>query len=79
MGEVRNEQNIASIDASGLRFNYMESVDSYQIDFDKIKTIEDCVLLMKCFITGWNRGYEPNISIYSNSLYYDKMKHLKKD
>lgn len=79
MGEIRNKQNIASTDASILSFNCMESVDSYQIDFDKIKTVEDCVLLTKCFIASWNCGYEPNISIYSNSLYYDQMKHLKKD
>lgn len=79
MGEVRNEQNIASIDASGLRFNYMESVDSYQIDFDKAKTVEDCFLLMKCFINGCNSGYEPTITIYNNSPYYGQMKHLKKD
>lgn len=60
-------------------FTYAEPTDSYELDFDKVKTVEDCVLLLKCFICGFNKGYEPTIRIYNTSLMYEQMKHLAKE
>ena len=35
----------------------------YELDFNKSKTVEDCVLLLKCFIYGLNKGYKFTIRI----------------
>lgn len=62
-----------------LVFHMPEPTDSYELDFNKIKTIEDCALLVKAFICGFNHGYEPTIRIYNTSYLYEQMRHLAKD
>ncbi len=50
-----------------------------ELDFSKIKTVNDCVLLLKAFICGFNHGYEPKIIINDTSFLYEELKHLAKD
>lgn len=53
--------------------------DSYELDFNKIKTVEDCVLLIKTMLCGFGNGREPKITIGNTSYLYERMKHLAKD
>lgn len=59
--------------SSSLSFNNRKS---YKIDCSKIKTVEDCVFLIKCCVMAFNSGYEPDIQICEDSPMYEKMKHL---
>lgn len=53
---------------------------SYDIDYDKIKTVEECVELIKIILCGTNfNGRVPTITIYSSSPMYEKLKHLAKE
>ena len=60
-------------------FYTQKPTDSYELDFSKIKTVNDCVLLLKAFICGFNHGYEPKIIINDTSFLYEELKHLAKD
>lgn len=60
-------------------FYTQNPTDSYELDFSKIKTVNDCVLLLKAFICGFNHGYEPKIIINDTSFLYEELKHLAKD
>ena len=62
-----------------LVFHMSEPTNSYELDFSKIKTVNDCVLLLKAFICGFNHGYEPKIIINDTSILYEELKHLAKD
>ena len=53
--------------------------DSYELDFNKIKTVEDCVLLIKTMLCGFGNGNEPKITIGNTNYLYKQMKHLAKD
>ena len=60
-------------------FYTQKPTDSYELDFNKIKTVEDCVLLIKTMLCGFNHGSEPKITIGNTSYLYEQMKHLAKD
>lgn len=53
--------------------------NSYELDFDKIENVKDCVLLIKALMCGFSNGYEPRISIGDTSFLYEELKHLAKD
>lgn len=55
--------------------SFPQPTERFELDFDKIKTIEDCVLILKSFML-------PRCSkIYIDNTYehYEEMKHLAKD
>lgn len=56
-----------------------EPTESYELDFSKVKTVGDCVLLIKALTCGYSKGYEPTIRIYNTSPMYEQMKHLAKE
>lgn len=56
-----------------------EPTNSYELDFDKIENVKDCVLLIKALMCGISRGYEPRITIADTSFLYEELKHLAKD
>ena len=60
-------------------FYTQNPTDSYELDFNKIKTVEDCVLLIKTMLCGFGNGREPKITIDNTSYLYEQMKHLAKD
>lgn len=60
-------------------FYTQKPTDSYELDFNKIKTVEDCVLLIKTILCGFSHGSEPKITIGNKSYLYEQMKHLAKD
>ena len=49
------------------------------IDFNKIKTVEDCVLFIKIILSSFGNGHEPKVTIGNTSYLYEQMKHLAKD
>ncbi len=53
--------------------------ESYELDFDKIKTVEDCVLVIKAMLSGLGNGNQPTVNIGNTSYLYEQMKHLAKD
>lgn len=56
------------------------NVDKYEIDLDKIKTLSDMKSLMRIillFVAKSNT--EPTIEITSDSVFYDKLRHLERD
>lgn len=53
--------------------------ESYELDFDKIENVKDCVLIIKALICGFSKGYEPRITIDDTSFLYEELKHLAKD
>ena len=58
---------------------HKEPTESYELDFNKVKTVEDCVLLIKTLMYGFSKGYEPRISITKESILYEQMQHLAKE
>ena len=44
------------INNDSFSFYTQKPTDSYELDFNKIKTIEDCVLLIKTMLCGFNHG-----------------------
>mgnify|MGYP006939890040 CR=1 FL=1 len=54
---------------------------SYLIDWSKVKTVEDCVLLLKCLAMAVSNieDHEPHLCITNYSLMYESMKHLTMD
>ena len=60
-------------------FYTQNPTDSYELDFNKIKTVEDCVLLIKAMLCSFGNGREPKITIGNTSYLYEQMKHLAKD
>lgn len=64
---------------NSLSFYTQKPTDSYELDFNKIKTVEDCVLLIKTMLCGFGNGHEPKITIGNTSYLYEQMKHLAKD
>lgn len=52
--------------------------EQYRIDWGKVKTVEDCVLLLKCFVMAFasSADYEPAIYITNYSPIYESIKHL---
>lgn len=67
------DKNYIIDSSSSISFNNGES---YKLDWSKIKTVEDCVLLIKCCLIGWSKGFEHDIRIYESSPMYEQMKHL---
>lgn len=67
------------INKNTLCLTYKSPTDSYEIDFDKIENVKDCVLLIKVLMCGLNNGYEPKVSINDTSFLYEELKHLAKD
>lgn len=63
----------------GFSFYTQNPTDSYELDFNKIKTVEDCVLVIKTMLSGFSHGSEPKITIGNTSYLYEQMKHLAKD
>ena len=72
------DSNYAS-DNSGFSFYVTQPTDSYELDFNKVNTVEDCVLLVKTLMCGFSQGNEPKITIGNTSPLYEQMKHLAKD
>lgn len=60
---------------NSLSFYTQKPTDSYELDFNKIKTVEDCVLLIKTMLSGFSNGTEPKITIGNTSYLYEQMKH----
>ena len=67
------------INNDSFSFYTQNPTDSYELDFNKIKTVEDCVLLIKTMLSGFSNGTEPKITIGNTSYLYEQMKHLAKD
>lgn len=53
--------------------------EQYELDFDKIKTVEDCVLVLKAMLSAYCGGQQPRVIIGNTSRFYDEMKHLAKN
>ena len=56
------------------------TLDKYEIDLDKISTLEDMKALVRIlllFVAKSNT--EPKIEITSDSSFYEQLKHLRKD
>lgn len=54
-------------------------MEIYELDFNKIKTVEDCVLVIKAILSGLSNGHKSRITISNTNYLYDEMKHLAKD
>lgn len=67
------------INNDSFSFYTQKPTDSYELDFNKIKTVEDCVLFMKAMLSEFSNGTEPKITIGNTSYLYEQMKHLAKD
>lgn len=67
------------INNDSFSFYTQNPTDSYELDFNKIKTVEDCVLLIKTMLSGFSNGTEPKITIGNTSYLYEQMKHLAKN
>ena len=55
--------------------SFPQPTERFELDFDKIKTIEDCVLILNSFMLP--RCFK--IYIDNTYEYYEEMKHLAKD
>lgn len=66
------------INNDSFSFYTQTPTDGYELDFNKIKTVEDCVLLIKTMLSGFSNGTEPKITIGNTSYLYEQMKHLAK-
>lgn len=66
-------------DRLSINYNDTHNTESYSIDFNKVKTVEDCVLLIEALIRGYSGGYKPDIIVTSESYLYEPMKHLAKE
>lgn len=62
------------INNNTLCFTYKSPTDTYEIDFDKIKDVKDCVLLIKALMNGLNNGYEPKVFIDDTSFFLRRIK-----
>lgn len=72
------DSNYVSND-NGFSFYVAQPTESYELDLNKIKTVEDCVLLVKTLMCGLSQGHEPSITIGNTSPLYNQMKHLAKE
>ena len=64
---------------NSLSLYIQKPTDSYELDFNKIKTVEDCVLFIKIILSSFGNGHEPKVTISNTSYLYEQMKHLAKD
>lgn len=78
---MRDETKVYKLsgsDAMSCQISDYLPTDSYELDFDKVKTVEDCVLILKTILSCFGQGHEPVININNTSYLYDKMRHLAK-
>ena len=64
--------------SSGLRFT-QQPTDRYEIDFDKIRTLHDCVTLLQAVICGITQSKTPKVYVQDDSAFYDRLRHLAKE
>lgn len=56
-----------------------QPTERFELDFDKIKTIEDCVLILKAMILCINGGRPCTVCFDNTGPLYEEAKHLAKD
>lgn len=59
--------------------SFPQPTEQFELDFDKIKTVDDCVLVLKSMMFALNSGYDPNVYVNNTYTYYEEMKHLAKN
>lgn len=58
---------------------YQQPTEQFELDFDKINTVEDCVLVMRCIMSFLSNGYDSKVYVGNTCEWYEEMKHLAKD
>lgn len=68
-----------NIKKEGIGISSPQPTEQFELDFDKIKTVDDCVLVLKAIMFALNSGYDPKIYVNNTYTYYEEIKHLAKD